>query len=402
MKVALVHHWLTGMRGGEKVLEALCELFPAADIFTLVCDEGRISEKLRRHRIVTSFIQRLPFGRTKFRGYLPLFPMAAGQWDFSGYDLVLSCDASLVKAVRVPDGTPHVCYCHSPPRYLWDLYELYRSREASAVQRLLMPVVAKYLRGVDYRAAQRVTHFIGNSRAVAERIARHYGREATVVYPPVETKFYEESHRLETCVTNHRLETGATEKRGQGAEGPRVSATADRRQEEEGYYLFVGQLVAYKRADLAVEAMAELGRRLVVVGDGPQRGRLERLARGGVTFAGAVSDERLRELYAGCRALVFPNEEDFGIVPVEAQAAGAPVIALGRGGGLETVVDGVTGVHFADESVAGLVEAVRRFEAMEDEFTVEACRANARRFEKGVFMEAMGEYVAKVMRARYE
>lgn len=363
------------MRGGEKVLEALCELFPTADIFTLVCDEGRISEKLRRHRIITSFIQRLPMGVAKFRGYLPLFPMAAGQWDFAGYDLVLSCDASLVKAVRVPEGTPHVCYCHSPPRYLWDLYELYRSREASAVQRLLMPVVAKYLRGVDYRAAQRVTHFIGNSRAVAERIRRHYGREATVVYPPVETGFYEEGLR------------------GQGAKGPRGK-------ENEGYYLFVGQLVAYKRADLAVEAMAELGRRLVVVGDGPQRGRLERMAEPGVTFAGAVSDERLRELYAGCRALLFPNEEDFGIVPVEAQAAGAPVIALGRGGGLETVVDGVTGVHFAEESAAGLAEAVRRFEALEDRFTVEACRANARRFEKGVFVEAMREYVATVMSAR--
>lgn len=383
MRIALVHHWLTGMRGGEKVLEALCELFPTADIFTLVCDEGRISEKLRRHRIITSFIQRLPMGVAKFRGYLPLFPMAAGQWDFAGYDLVLSCDASLVKAVPVPEGTPHVCYCHSPPRYLWDLYELYRSREASAVQRLFMPVVAKYLRGVDYRAAQRVTHFIGNSRAVVERIRRHYGREATVVYPPVETGFYEEGHRLETCATSHRLETGATHSRGQGEGG--------------AYYLFVGQLVAYKRADLAVAAMAALGRRLVVVGDGPQRGRLERLAGANVAFAGAVSDERLRELYAGCRALLFPNEEDFGIVPVEAQAAGAPVIALGRGGGLETVVDGVTGVHFEEESVEGLVGAVRRFEAMEDRFTVEACRANARRFEKGVFVEAMREYVAKVM-----
>lgn len=375
MRVALVHHWLTGMRGGEKVLEALCELFPAADIFTLVCDEGRISEKLRRHRIITSFIQRLPMGLTKFRGYLPLFPMAAGQWDFAGYDLVLSCDASLVKAVHVPEGTPHVCYCHSPPRYLWDLYELYRSREASAVQRLLMPMVAKYLRGVDYRAAQRVTHFIGNSRAVADRIRRHYGREAMVVYPPVETGYYGEGLR------------------GQGAKGPREKG-------DEGYYLFVGQLVAYKRADLAVEAMAELGRRLVVVGDGPQRGRLERMAGGGVTFAGAVSDDQLRELYAGCRALLFPNEEDFGIVPVEAQAAGAPVIALAKGGGLETVVDGVTGMYFAKESAAGLVEAVRRFEAMEDRFTVEACRANARRFERGVFVEAMREYLATVMSAR--
>jgi len=347
------------MRGGEKVLEALCDLFPSADIFTLVCDPTRISEKLRRHRITTSFIQRLPLGLKKFRSYLPLFPRAARKLDLSGYDLVISSDASLIKAVRPPAGTPHVCYCHSPPRYIWDLYDLYLREEANLLQRLVMPPLASYLQTADHAAAQRVSHFIANSQTTADRISRHYRRPATVVYPPVDVDYFSAAQRQ----PGH-------------------------------YYLFVGQLVAYKKADLAIRALSQMARSLIVVGDGPQRQKLGRLAGSVVQFAGRVSDEKLRDYYARCRALIFPNEEDFGIVPLEAQAAGAPVIALARGGALETVRNGVTGIHFDEQTPASLIDAIRRFEAGENKFDPDACRANARQFDRSIFFSRMSEFLA--------
>jgi glycosyltransferase involved in cell wall biosynthesis len=360
-RTALVHHWLTGMRGGEKVLEALCELLPDADLFTLVCDPAQISDRLRRHAIRTSFIQSLPFGRRRFRAWLPLFPLAAEQFDLSGYDLVISSDASVIKGVLTPPTTPHVCYCHSPPRYLWDMYHLYRREEAGRLQRWLMPPVAHYLRLVDHLAAQRVDHFVANSRAVAGRISRHYRRSSRVIYPPVETAWF---------------------------------GGVQRRPAE--HYLFVGQLVAYKKADLAIRALGAMGRPLVVVGDGPQRRRLEASAPPCVRFAGRVDDSALRDEYGRCRALIFPNEEDFGIVPVEAQAAGVPVIALGKGGALETVVDGVTGLHFTEATVAGLQDAIHRFETAGAAWDPQACRDNARRFDRAVFLRAMADLIATI------
>jgi glycosyltransferase involved in cell wall biosynthesis len=362
MRTALVHHWLTGMRGGEKVLEALCELLPDADIFTLVCDRDRISENLRRRRINTSFIQRLPLGLKKFRSYLPLFPRAARRLDLSGYDLVISSDASLIKAIRPADGVPHVCYCHSPPRYIWDLYDLYLREEATLVQRLAMPVVAGALQAADHDAAQRVTHFVANSRNTAERISRHYRRPSTVIYPPVDVDYFSEVER----------------KPGH-------------------YYLFVGQLTAYKKADLAIRAMTRMARSLIVVGDGPQRQKLGTLSGSVVQFAGWVPDQKLREYYARCRALIFPNEEDFGIVPVEAQAAGAPVIALGRGGALETVRNGVSGLFFDEQTPESLIGAVRRFEAVEEKFDAEACRTHSRQFDRSVFLSRMSEFLSPML-----
>jgi glycosyltransferase involved in cell wall biosynthesis len=365
MKVALVHHWLTGMRGGEKVLEAFCELFPQAVIFTLVCDPPSISDKIRRHRIVASFLQKLPGSPSRFRAYLPLFPMAAARLDLCGYDMVITSDASLIKAIRVPRGTPHVCYCHSPPRYLWDFYDLYRREEAGLLQRMAMPVISPLLRKADYRAAQSIDHFIANSAAVAERIRRHYQRDATVIYPPVDVDYF----------------------------------TASPRQPED-FYLFVGQLVAYKRADLAIAAFARLDRRLIIVGDGPQRHRLEASAPKNIRFIGWTTDEELRSYYARCRSLIFPNEEDFGIVPVEAQAAGAPVIAFAKGGALETVFDGQTGVHFSDPTPAGLQAAITRFESIAPTLSPTACLANSRRFSREIFTQRIREFLTTVVPAR--
>jgi len=364
LRVALVHHWLVGMRGGEKVLAALCALHPQADIYTLVCDPRRIDEPIRRHRIVTSFIQRLPFGRRHFRVYLPLFPMAAEQFDLSDYDLVISSDASVIKGVLTRPDTPHICYCHSPPRYVWDLYHTYRREGTSGVlqQRLMAPVL-HYLRLYDAIAARRVTRFVANSRAVAARIARFYQCPADVIYPPVDTGFFGEARRR-----------------------------------PEDFYLFVGHLTAYKRPALAVAACAALGRRLLVVGDGPQRRALARRRASGVQFAGWVSNERLREYYARCRALLFPGEEDFGIVPVEAQAAGVPVIAFDRGGARESVRDGETGLLFARPDVEGLTEAIRRFESQEAGFDPLRCRENARQFDRSIFLNRMRDLTGRLLR----
>ena len=362
-RVAFVHHWLTGMRGGEKVLEALCALEPHADIFTLVCDRSRISAALSRHKIVTSFIERLPFGRRKFRSFLPLFPLAVEHFDLSAYDLVVSSDAAVVKgAIARPDAR-HICYCHSPPRYAWDLYHLYRRQAArNVVQRRLMAPVLHYLRLFDQLAAQRVDVFVANSRTVAARIARYYRRSALVIHPPVATDYF--------------------------AAVPR---------EPQDFYLFAGQLTAYKQPRLAIEACVKAGRRLVVVGDGPERRSLMRRGYPDVTFTGWVSDETLRDYYARSRALLFPGEEDFGIVPVEAQAAGAPVIALARGGALETVIDEETGLFFARPAVNELVAAIHLFERDPNRFEPELCRENARRFDRSVFLKRMHDLFAETL-----
>lgn len=360
-RIALLHHWLDGMRGGEKVLEALCDLAPGADIYTIACIPAAISAKLRQHRIHTSLIQRLPFGRRHFRQYLALFPMAVEQFDFSGYDLLISSDACVVKGALTAPDTPHICYCHSPPRYVWDQYALYRAG-AGPIARWLMPPVMHYLRWADHAAAQRVDRFVANSQAVAARIRRHYRRPAEVIHPPVDTDYFGQVRR----------------------------APGDA-------YLFAGQLVGYKRADLAVAACARLRRRLVVVGDGPERRRLEQSAPSNVQFVGRVSDGQLRDYYAMCRALLHPGEEDFGIMAVEAQAAGAPVIALARGGALDSVVDGQTGVLFNQPTVEGLIEAIRRYEAMDEPTAERACRAQAECFDRSVFLARMRALIDDVL-----
>src|SRR5262245_39977326 len=301
MKVALVHDWLTGMRGGERCLEVFCELFPDADLYTLLHVPGSVSPVIERRRIVTSFIQRLPGAAQGYRRYLPLFPLAVSRFDLRGYDLVLSSSHAVAKSAPVPAHTPHVCYCFTPMRYVWDLYDDYFVRFAGIPTRLLMPPLAAALRRWDRRTASRVRHFVAISRFVADRIRRAYGRSADVIYPPVD-------------VSRFRIE----------------ETTGD-------YYLVVSALAPYKRVDLAVEAASRLGRRLVVVGTGPEERRLRPLAGPHVEFLGWRDDADVADLYARCRALIFPAIEDFGITPLEAMASGRPVIALGRGGALETV-----------------------------------------------------------------
>lgn len=352
MRVAIVHYWLLSMRGGEKVVEALCELFPDADVFTHVYDPNGVSEVIRKHSVRTTFIEQLPWAKRLYQAYLPLMPMALEQLDLSGYDLVISSESGPAKGVIVPASTTHICYCHTPMRYLWEMYHEYR-RNAGMVTRWMMGPMAHYLRLWDVVAASRVDHFIANSEHVAGSIRRYYRRSSEVIPPPVDVDAFTPSN------------------------------------DRGDFYLFLGQLVDYKRADLAVEAFNEMGEKLVVIGNGKNLRTLRRLAGSTVTVLGWQPAHVVKDYYSRCRALVFPGREDFGIVPVEAMASGRPVIAYARGGATETVVDGVTGVLFAKQTAGGLIEAVRRFEREESNFVVQRIVEHARRFDRRRFKEAM-------------
>ncbi len=352
MKVAIVHYWLVGMRGGEKVVEALCEMFPEADIYTHVHDPAAISATINRHAIRTTFIAKLPKAREWYQRYLPLMPLALEQLDLRGYDLVISSESGPAKGFVVSPGCVHICYCHTPMRYLWDMYHDYLET-AGRLTRWIMRPAAHYLRLWDLATSFRVDHFVANSRYVARRIAKHYRREADVVHPPVAVEDF------------------------QVAEAP------------EDYYLMVGQLVAYKRTDLAVEAFNRMGKRLVVIGDGEQLAPLRSVAGPNVRLLGRQPFSVIRDAYAKCRALIFPGVEDFGIVPLEASASGRPVIAFRAGGALETVVDGETGLFFDAQTPEAIIEAVDRFEATMSRFDPARIRRHAEGFRTDRFKAEM-------------
>jgi len=348
MKLALVHDWLNGMRGGEKLLEVLCDIFPDADLYTLFYEPDRVSERIRRMNPRASVLQRFPQTRRYYRHYLFLYPWAIGRFDLSAYDVVISSSHCAAKGVRLNDRQIHICYCFTPMRYIWDQYDAYfggpnRWRPSA----LLMRLWRKRLRAWDIATARRVNHFIAVSTTVAQRIACYYDREATVVYPPVDT----ERFRIADC----GLQKG-----------------------EQDYFLIVAALVPYKRIGVAIEACARTNRALWIVGEGPERPRLERKAGPTVRFFGWVSDNELARLYNGCRALLFPGEEDFGITAVEAQACGRPVIALRKGGLLETVLDRRTGLFFNEPTVESLCEALATFDRTV--FDRSVIRAHAEQF----------------------
>lgn len=360
LRVAIVHHWLVGMRGGEKVLEGLCDLFPQADIFTLVSDPQAISEKIKAHRITASWIQKLPGATRHYARYLPLFPTAIEQFNLSAYDLVLSSDASVTKGVLTRPETCHICYCHSPLRYAWSAYHTYLN-SAGRWKRKLIPFLLNYLRVWDACAANRVDYFIANSHNVSRRIQKYYRRESTVIYPPIAlSQFLPAVH------------------------------TRD-------FYLAAGQWVPYKRFDMAIEAFNRLGRPLWLAGDGPERKRLERLVGPNVRILGKLDDDQFRQALSECRALIFPGEEDFGMIVPEAHASGRPVVALARGGALETVLPKLNGVLFEEESVEALCAAVREFESVEAQFDVRQIQASAAAFSEDRFREAMTAFVTGKM-----
>jgi glycosyltransferase involved in cell wall biosynthesis len=362
MRVALVHDWLTGMRGGEKVLDALARQYPDAELFTLLHVPGTVSpaiERLPRH---TSFVQHLPGARRWYRHYLPLFPAAIEGFDLDGFDLVISTSHCAAKSVIAPGGR-HLCYCFTPMRYAWDQFDHYFGRErlgpaGHAAMRMAMRRMARW----DRATSGRPNRYVAISRYVASRIRRYYNRDAVVVYPPVDTGFFHPDGR-----------TPGT------------------------YFLVVSALVPYKRLDLGIEAARRAGVALRIVGDGPERRRLSAMTGSGIELIGTVSDTEVRELYRGAAGVLLTNEEDFGIVPVEAQACGRPVIALARGGALETVVDGVTGRLVAEATPDAFAEAMRA--AVETPFDAGRIRAHAETFDTARFTAGLRAVVEEMLAA---
>jgi glycosyltransferase involved in cell wall biosynthesis len=366
MKVALVHDWLNGMRGGEKVLEALCELFPEAEIFTLLLERDKISSRIGEMTIHTSFIQHLPFAFKHYRNYLLLFPRAIEQFDLTGFDLVISTSHAVAKGCRPAPSAVNICYCFTPMRYIWFLYREYFGD--NSIKKLLLNPCFSYLRRWDIKSSRRVGEFLAISNVVAERIGRIYNRKAEIIYPPVDTDFF----------------------RPGGDIGD--------------YFLIVSALVPYKELDLAITAFNYLGLPLKVAGSGPLADKLRGSAGPNIKFLGWQSDEELRLLYQGCRALIFPGVEDFGIVPVEAQACGRPVIGLGSGGLTESTIplsddgeDAPTGIFFAERTGESLIDGVKRFMENESKFDPSAIRSHAEKFDRKIFKTNFSDKIKEII-----
>jgi glycosyltransferase involved in cell wall biosynthesis len=367
LRIALVHDWLTGMRGGEKCLEVLCETFPDATLHTLIHDRGKLSPAIEAMDIRPSPLQRIPGVFRHYPKLLPIMPLATRAWKVGKVDLVVSLSHCVAKMVRAPRGVPHVCYCFTPMRYAWDMREAYlESWGDRPVRRALANRLLDRVRRVDRESADRVSHFVAISETIRDRIARCYGRESRVIQPPVDTHFY------------------------RPADVPR-----------HGFYLCVSALVPYKNLDQAVLACSASGRRLIVIGSGPERRRLEALAGSSVTFLGWQSDEVIRDHYQRCRALIFPGEEDFGIVPIEALACQTPVIALGRGGVAETVDDRI-GRTYPVPTVESLNAALEGWEEEGESFDPILARSRAEALALPVFRRRMIAYLAEVVGSSVE
>jgi len=358
MKIAIAHDWLVSYGGAEKVLESLLEIYPDADIFTSVLDREKLPKVFDNVKIKTSFIQKLPFATTKYRSYIVLMPLAFKSFDLSGYDLVISNSHACAKGVNVPPAACHICYCLTPMRYIWDMYNEYMSIEKpNFLVKVAAPLAATSLRIWDRASSKGVDHFIAISNFIAWRIKEYYGRESTVIYPPVDT------------------------------EGFKMA-------EDHGdYYLVVSRLVPQKRTDIIISAFNSLKKPLKIIGTGRDEPRLRAMAGNNVEFLGFQSHEKISELMNRCKALVFASYEDFGIVPVEAQACGRPVIAYGAGGVLDTVVPGETGTFFYEQTPESVRQAVLQFEKMS--FDSGFIKNRAERFGKKVFKESIKKFVTE-------
>lgn len=356
MKVAIVHYWLVNMRGGEKVLEALLSIYPDADIYTHVAEPEKLSTLLASRIKATTFIAKMPLAKKHYQKYLPLMPLAIEQLDLTSYDLVISSESGPAKGVIVAPEATHICYCHSPMRYIWDMQHEYIGG-ASLIKKLIMAPLLHYMRIWDVTTSARVSYFIANSHFVKARIWQYYRRDAKVIYPPVD------------------------------------SSDFDLVEKQEDYYLLVGQLVAYKRADLAINAFKENGKKLVVIGGGEQFKKLSQNLPSNITLLGKQPFEVLKEHYQHCKALIFPGVEDFGIVPLEAMACGRPVIAYAKGGALETVKDNMTGIYFQQQSVEALNKAIDKFENSSVEFNPKAIREHALQFRQSRFIQEVANYI---------
>lgn len=333
MKVALVHYWLVTMRGGEKVLESLCKMFPQADIYTNVYNPDAVSDIIKSHKVYTTKVNKYPFAKKLYQKYMPFMPKALMELDLTGYDLIISSESGPAKGVCPAPDAFHICYCHTPMRYLWDMYHEY-FRKSNPIVKFFMKKMIPSLRLWDVTSSNLVDCFVANSHYVAARIKRYYQRDAKIIYPPCAIEKYLDNPR-----------------------------------NPQDFYIFFGQLVGYKRADLAIEACIKSGRKIVVIGDGKSKKAAEYCKSGLVTFTGRVSDQAIADYLSKAKALLFPGIEDFGIIPVEANAAGCPVIAYKKGGALDSVKENVTGLFFEEQTVDSLIECIDKFEKNEANFS---------------------------------
>lgn len=356
MKIAIVHEWLTIYGGSERVTEVFHEIFPEAPIYCLVYDEQTMPERFRNYDIRPTFVQKLPFAKKKYKAYLPIMPRAYEELDLTEYDLVISSSTACAKGVITRSDAVHICYCHTPTRYLWEFYYEY-VKNMGILKRIIISMFVHKLRIWDRLAADRVDKFIANSNYISGRINKYYRRDSTVIYPPVNTHLYNIS-------------------------------------EEDGdYYLIVSRLVKYKRIDLAVEAFNRIGYKLIIIGDGPEKKKLESIAKDNISFLGRLSDEEIKKYYSKCKAFIFPGEEDFGITPVEAQASGRPVIAYYKGGALDTVLEGKTGIFFKQQNINSLIDAVRYFERYGVEYTKYQIKEYSEKFSVKRFKEEINNFL---------
>jgi glycosyltransferase involved in cell wall biosynthesis len=365
LKVAIVHYWLVSMRGGEKVVEELCRMYPQADIFTLVCNRDKLSDFLKTRNIKTSFLQKIPGAKRHYTKMLPLMPFALEQFDLQDYDLVISSESGPAKGIITRPDALHICYCHSPMRYLWDQFHVYQ-KGLPRLGKAMMSLTAPLLRTWDVTTASRVDVFVANSTYVANRIRKFYGREAEVIYPPV-------------SVDDFDVATDPGE-----------------------FYLYAGQLTTYKRPDIAVRACTQSNRNLIVIGEGEQEAYLKSIAGPTVHFMGHQPFSVLKDHLRRCRALLFPGTEDFGILPVEAMASGRPVLAFDAGGARETVSTSEVGCRFEPQNVEGLIETLDAFENIETHMEPKAIRDHALNFSNQVFQERLGNLIEQHLAKRAE
>ncbi|MDD5341404.1 MAG: glycosyltransferase [Patescibacteria group bacterium] len=355
MKVALLHDYLNQAGGAERVLLALTELFPEAPIYTLIYDKKRLAG-FEDKKINTSFLQKLPFAASKIKYYLPIMPVAVEQMNLGGYDLVISSTSALIKGVVTPPNTLHICYCHTPTRYLWsDTHSYPKDIKVGSVIKNILPFMLTSLRQWDHQAAQRVDHFIANSNFIAKRIKNYYHRDSEVIYPPVDTQNFYISNQIGN------------------------------------YYLLISRLRPYKKVDMAISAFNKLGLPLKIIGTGEEEERLKKMAKSNIEFLGSVSEEEKRKYLSNCLALLHPQEEDFGLTVIEAMASGRPVIAYASGGATETIIDGQTGKLFDEQSWEALIDTIIKFKPQN--YDPKIIKAHAEKFNTQNFYEKMRNFI---------